>query len=87
MAKSIKMYNDCDIYGGGTNIEWYGYDKNTTFGEMMDKAINNKCRIIIKNGNGKWYLKGVDKDYATLKEKIKENIGKYPRRKCWLIKF
>jgi hypothetical protein len=43
---------------------------------MIDLAISNNCKIIIKNGyNGKWYLKGKDKDIDYLKIKINENIG------------
>jgi hypothetical protein len=87
MAKSIRLYNDCDVYIRGNNIEWYGYDKNTTFGEMVDKATEHKCNVITKNGNGKWYLKGLGKDYTTSKERIEKNVGKYPRLKCWLIEF
>jgi hypothetical protein len=87
MAKSIILYNDCEAYIRENNIELYGYDKNTTFGEMIDKAIENKCIIITKNGNGKWYLKGLGKDYTVSKEKLEKTVGKYPRKKCWLIEF
>lgn len=87
MAKSITFYDDCDVYFGENDIECYGYDKNITFGEIVDKAIEHKCNVIIKNGKGKWYLKGLDKDYNISKEKIEKNVGNYPRRKCWLIEF
>ena len=85
--KSIKLYNDCDVYICGNSIEWYGYDKTTSFGEMVDKAIEHNCNIITKNGNGKWYLKGLDKDYNLSKEKIEKNVGKYPRLKVLLLEF
>ncbi len=43
---------------------------------MVDLAIVNNCNIIIKNGyNGKWYLKGKNKETNFLKIKINENIG------------
>lgn len=87
MFKSIKLYNDCDVYRNQNNIQPYGFNKNMTFGEIIDKAIEYKCFIIIKNGKGKWYLKGIDKDYMISKQKIEENVGKYPRRKCWLVEF
>jgi hypothetical protein len=87
MAKSIIFYEDCDVYHGDNNIERLGFDKTTSFGSMIDKAIEHKCNIIIKNGNGKWYLKGLDKDPAVSKERIESNLGKYPRVKCWLIEF
>jgi len=87
MAKSVLFYDDCDVYMNNNDIEIHGYDKNTTFGEMIDKAIENKCIIITKNGKGKWYLKGLDKDYVITKEKLEKNVGKKPRSKCWLIEF
>jgi hypothetical protein len=87
MAKSVLFYDDCDVYMNNNDIEIHGYHKNTTFGEMIDKALENKCCVIIKNGKGKWYLKGLDKDYVITKEKLEKNVGKYPRSKCWLIEF
>lgn len=87
MAKSILFYDNCDVYVHNNDIEIHGFDKNATFEEIIDKAIQNKCIIITKNGNGKWYLKGFDKDYVITKEKLEKNVGKYPRRKCWLIEF
>jgi hypothetical protein len=97
MAKLILKYNDydvsilqyeaCDVYIGQNDIERLGYAKNITFEEMVDKAINNKCIIITKNGGGKWYLKGLNKKYVDSKEKIEKNVGKYPRIKCWLIEM
>lgn len=72
----ITKYNKCDILINQNDIEYYGFDKNKTIGEMIDLAISNNCKIIIKNGyNGKWYLKGKDKDIDYLKIKINENIG------------
>ena len=87
MAKSIQMYSDTDVYIRGNVVEWYGYDKDTTFEEMINKAIENKCTVITKNGGGKWYLKGLGKDYQSSKEKIEKNVGKYPRIKVWLLEF
>ncbi len=87
VLKSMKMYEDCDVYIRGNDIEWLGFNKEMTLGEMIDKAIQTKCNIITKNGNGKWYLKGLDKDYHISKEKIENNVGKYPRLKCWLLEF
>jgi hypothetical protein len=87
MAKSVLFYDNTDVYINNNDIEIYGYDKNTTFGEMIDKALENKCIIITKNGKGKWYLKGLDKDYVITKEKLEKNVGKTLRSKCWLIEF
>jgi len=72
----ITKYDKCDILINKNDIEYYGYDKNKTFGEMVDLAIVNNCNIIIKNGyNGKWYLKGKNKEINFLKIKINKNIG------------
>ena len=87
MIKSIKFYEDCDVYILDNSVEKYGFDKNESFGEMINKAIEHKCNVITKNGNGKWYLKGQDKVYSTSKEKIEKNVGKYPRMKTWLLEF
>ena len=71
----ITKYQKCDILS--PDIEKNGFDKTKTLGEMIDLAINNNCKIIIKGGNnGKWYLKGKDKDIDYLKLKINENNGK-----------
>ncbi len=51
----ITKYDNCDILRNQNDVEYYGFDKNKTLGEMIDLAINNKCKIIIKGGfNGKW---------------------------------
>jgi hypothetical protein len=74
MAKSIVLYENCDVYYGSNDIERLGFDKNITFGAMIDTAIEHKCNIITKNGNGKWYLKGLYKDPAISKIKIESNV-------------
>jgi len=72
----ISKYDKCDILKNQNDIEYYGFDKTKTLEEMIDLAINNNCKIIIKGGyNGKWYLKGKDRDINFLKLKINENIG------------
>lgn len=88
MLQSMNMYNACD-YGGVNRVESLGFDKEKTFYEILAIATENKCSIIIKDGNGKWYLKAQNvADYDSLKEKIEENVGKSPAsRKCWLLKF
>jgi len=86
MAQSIQQYEDCDVYIGGNNIEWLGYAKETTFGQMVDLALQHDCCIITKNGGGKWYLKGLNKTYKEAKEKCEQNAGKYPRIMVWHIK-
>jgi hypothetical protein len=55
----ITRYLQCDILLHKNDVEWHGFDKTKTEGEMIDLAANYGCPIIIKNGiHGKWYLKG-----------------------------
>ena len=56
-------YENCDIYIGQNDVQHLGFDKNKTIGEMIDIAIAHNCFIIIKNGKGKWYLKGQKKNF------------------------
>jgi hypothetical protein len=73
----ITRYSKCDILLNQNDVEWYGFDKTKTEGEMINLAVKNECPIITKNGiNGKWYLKGKGKLTEYLKSKIDENIGK-----------
>ena len=72
----ITRYLNCDILIRQNDIEYYGFDKNKSEGEMIDLAIKNGCSIITKNGkNGKWYLKGKGKTTEYLKDKIEKHIG------------
>lgn len=79
-------YEDTDVYIGQNDVSIKGFDKTKTLSEMIAIALVHKSIILIKNGSGKWYIKGIGKDYATSKQRIEEHVGKYPRRKCWLIK-
>jgi hypothetical protein len=73
----ITRFSKCDILRHTNDVNWYGFEKTKTEGEMIDLAIKNNCPIIIKNGiNGKWYLKGKGKTIEYLKNKINENLGK-----------
>lgn len=74
----ITKYDNCDILISYGDVSPLGFQKNKTLGEMIDLAILNQCPIIVKNGkNGKWYLKGKNRDINDLKTKINNNIGKY----------
>ena len=74
---NISFHEKCDILKNQNDIEYYGFDKNKTEGEMIDLAVKNQCPIIIKSGrNGKWYLKGKGKTIEYLKSKINEKKGK-----------
>ncbi len=73
----ITRFSKCDILLHQNDVEWHGFEKTKTEGEMIDLAVKNECPIIIKNGiNGKWYLKGKGKPIEYLKSKIDERLGK-----------
>ena len=83
---SIERFDDCDIYIRQNEVEAYGYPAETTFGEMVDKALANNCVAITKNGGGKWYLKALGQPYNTVNAKATEAAGKFPRMKTWVIR-
>jgi hypothetical protein len=86
--KSVNLYEKCDPFYGTNNVEFYGYHRDTTLGEMVDKAIAYNCNIIQKNGKkGKWYLKGQGKEYDVSKEEIEKKVGNNKYKMVWLIKF
>jgi hypothetical protein len=89
MAQSIILYTGSDAYKSKNDVQNLGYDKNTTFGEMIDLAIEHKCCLLVKHGKGKWYLKGKGKEYNIVKNKLETNTGNphYRTVKSWLIKF
>ena len=87
--KNIIAYERCDILKHKNDVEKRGYDKDKTLGEMIDLAIINKSKILIKAGtNAKWYLKGKDYEYDFLLGEISENIGKSRKGViCYLIEY
>jgi len=85
--ETITMYSQCDVFRGTNNVEPLGFAKTNTLGNMIDLAITHKCPIIIKDGKGKWYLKGQGKEEVEIRAAIETNKGKFPRQKCWYIVF
>ena len=49
-----------------------GYDKDYKLEHIIKLAIKNDCRVITKNGNGKWYIKA-KKDNNSYESVIKKN--------------
>lgn len=86
-VKSINRYEGLDVYPFKNEVEWHGFDKNMSFGEMVNLAINNDCNLITKNGvGGKWYLKRAD--YEEAKNKLHDGtIGIRQRYICYLIEY
>lgn len=73
----ITRYLNCDILINQNDVEYYGFHKSFTEGEMIDLAVENNCPVIVRNGkNGKWYLKGKDKSLEYIKTLISEHTGK-----------
>jgi len=75
MNYNITRFDRCDILK--PDFERLGFDKNIPEEEMIKLAIQHGSSAIIKNGKGKWYLKGHGKTTGSLREKINNNIGKY----------
>lgn len=74
--RQITKYEKCDILKHQNDVSIHGFHKDTSLGEMINLALINNCKIIVKNGkNGKYYLKGKDKDVSFLRSKIEECIG------------
>ena len=82
---TITRFLNCDLLIHKNDIQNLGFDKNYTEGEIIDLAVKHGCPIIIKNGKGKWYLKGQGKTIDELKGLINNNIGKYERRVCLIL--
>jgi hypothetical protein len=82
---TITRYLNCDLLIHKNDVERLGFDKNYTEAEMIDLAVKNSSPIIIKNGKGKWYLKGKNESIVSLKSLISINTGKYARRVCLLL--
>ncbi len=89
MIKGMTSFPNCDILLHNNDVEVHGFEKTKTIGEMIDLAVKNDCRIIIKNGTkGKWYLKGKGKPIEYLKCKIDERLGKSRDGViCYLLEF
>jgi hypothetical protein len=82
----ITKYTDCDILIGDkyNNVNPKGFPATKTFEEMVVMAMKHKCPILVRNGEGKWYLKGQNRDLNDLAERIQANAPKH-RRTLWLI--
>ena len=87
MIQTITLYRNTDIYGGVNDVERLGFDKNMTFGAILDLAILHRCPVIVKNGNGKWYLKGQGATPEEIAQKIEQHKGRHVRVKCWVVAF
>jgi hypothetical protein len=92
MPLEILRYNATDILMNQNDVERLGFSKTKTFEEMVNLAQEHNCRILVKNGKGKWYLKGMGKSYEELKVKVDEKEGCMAERHnhnviLYLLKF
>jgi len=76
-----------DVWAFKNQVEWLGFPKERTFGQMVDLAIQHNCNIITKNGGGKWYLK--NEDYSETMARLNDPTTKYDRKnyQCWVLTF
>ena len=76
------------LHGGEWCSKNGGYNKNIDKTTIIKLAQSLKCRIVVKNGQGQWYLKGNGKTHEDLKEKIKKSVlEKKPRFRNRIIYF
>ena len=86
---SMQLFNATDAFIGQNNVERLGFDKNKTLEEMIELATEHKCPLVVKDGRGKWYLKGQGKTYEEIEAALnrnKENI-EHKNVKCYVLRF
>lgn len=87
VANKTYCFENCDILFHQNSIQENGFDKNLSFEEIRDIAIYNRCPIIVKNGSGKWYLKGFMKEIDEIKTTIMKNKNQYKGKILYFIDF
>jgi hypothetical protein len=88
-GKIIRYEVKTDIFKG-KRYDDFLLSKDTPFISVYNTAIAIKSKVIIKAGiNGKWYLKGKDKQLDVLQQKINEKKGLEEREgfELWLIEL
>ena len=71
LVKSIKLFENKCVGAKDNKIEHYGFSSSYSFTDILRIAIENECNIIVRCGQGKWYLK--KKDYKLTKTKLNSN--------------
>ena len=82
---SVTEYTDCDFWIHRNDIQRLGFDKTLSYGEMIDLALKHRCPIIVKNGKGKWYLKGNGRTKDEIQRQIEKHLGKRRRRILYFV--
>jgi hypothetical protein len=71
VVKSIKLFENKCVGQRDNEVEPYGFSASYSFTDILRIAIENECNIIVRCGQGKWYLK--QKDYKLTKTKLMMN--------------
>jgi hypothetical protein len=82
---SVTKYTDCDFWIHRNDVQRLGFDKNLNYEEMIELAVKYRCPIIVKNGKGKWYLKGNRRTKDEIQEQIEKHLGKKRRRTLYFV--
>jgi hypothetical protein len=84
---SIRRFTDKDPFPFKNKVEWLGFSKENTLGQMIDLAMQNDCNMITKNGGGKWYVK--NEDYNEIIRRMNNEENKYhrPRYITYVIQY
>jgi hypothetical protein len=68
IVKSIKLFENKCVGSKDNKVEPKGFPASKSFTDILQIAIDNHCNVIVRCGQGKWYLK--QKDYKVTKMKI-----------------
>lgn len=87
--KIMKIIKGSDCLIGRNDVERLGYVKTTSLSQMIQLATKYTCPLIIKDGKGKWYLKGRGYSYENLFTKIDDNKNstKYKNVYVFVVKI
>ena len=83
---SIEKYHNCEIFHNVCDIQPKGFSREISRKDILNIAISNRCPIVVKDDEGKWYLKGTDRQEDFLRNKIlKSNPEKWKRYVLYFI--
>jgi len=57
LVKSIKLFENKCVGQRDNEVEPYGFSSSYSFTDILRIAIENECNIIVRCGQGKWYVK------------------------------
>jgi hypothetical protein len=67
IVKSIKLFENKCVGQRDNEIEPKGFPASKSFTDILQIAIDNDCNVIVRCGQGKWYLKKKDYKYTKMK--------------------